>query len=152
MKREWETVKVLLFEFQKPRCGGKRRLKKKKKKVNTYPSPRFQVHRDRRTCCCTCASPAGHRCKASRMGRKRTSASSPANLGHTWGSTRSTVTTPRPRGHLWSGEESLRAIKERLLIVASSHEPLRALLADAPPVHFLRILVYFSRLSYQACH
>lgn len=31
MKREWETVKVLLFEFQKPRCGGKRRSKKKKK-------------------------------------------------------------------------------------------------------------------------
>lgn len=33
MKREWETVKVLLFEFQKPRCGGERRSKKKKKRL-----------------------------------------------------------------------------------------------------------------------
>lgn len=156
--RKWngsgKLSRFCCLNFKNHAVGGKRRSKKKKK-VKTYPSPRFQVHRDRRTCCCTCVSPAGHRCKASHMGRKRMSASSLANLGHTWGSTRSTVTTPRPRGHLWGGEESLKGIKERLLIVASSQEPLRALLADAPWVHYLGIpkcLVYFSRLSDLVCH
>lgn len=75
----------------------------KKHQVNTYLSPRFQVHRDRKRCCCTCAFPAGHRCTASHKERRRMSASSLANLGHMWGNTRSTATTPRLLGHLWGG-------------------------------------------------
>lgn len=66
-----------------------------------YLNPRFQVHQDRKRCCCTCAFPAGHRCTASRKERRRTSASLLANLGRTWGNKRSTATTPRPRGRLW---------------------------------------------------
>lgn len=60
----------------------------------------FQVHQDRKLCCCTCAFPAVHHCKACHKERRHRTASSLASLAHKSENTHSTATTPLPLDHL----------------------------------------------------
>lgn len=60
----------------------------------------FQVHQDRKLCCCTCAFPAVHHCKACHKERRHRTASSLASLAHKSENTHSTATTPLPPDHL----------------------------------------------------